>query len=61
MSDSVKILNHCDSFLPDISASILKSNGEEYIFLLEWCPIPFYKQQLQKAAKYHNMTIVSLL
>ena len=25
-NDSVKILNHCDSFLPDISASILKSN-----------------------------------
>ena len=23
---SVKILNHCDSFLPNISASILKSN-----------------------------------
>ena len=25
-NDSVKVLNHWDSFLPDISASILKSN-----------------------------------
>ena len=25
-NDSVKILNHWDSFLPDISASILKNN-----------------------------------
>ena len=25
-NDSLKILNHLDSFLPDVSASILKSN-----------------------------------
>ena len=31
MNDSVKILNHWDSFLPGISASILKSN---YVQLL---------------------------
>ena len=33
-NDSVKILNHGDSFLPNISASSLKCNyafGEEYI------------------------------